>query len=169
MLFFHAFTGCDVISFFFGRGKKSAWHMWEVLPEPTDIFLELASSPVTVSEDIMLLIETFVVLWYDRTISRFRTVDEARQHLFCRRSRTLENIPPTSAALYSILYVLCIRLDMCGGKPFKMTRLYLALLTGVGRRVALTGSQYGAPFSKLKKHVMRSYTVSCRGLCEWLQ
>ena len=85
LLFFHAFTGCDVISFFSGRGKTSAWHVWEVLSELTDTFLELASSTVTVSEDIMLLIEKFVVLWYDRT-SEFRTVDEARQHFFCRRS-----------------------------------------------------------------------------------
>ena len=52
LLFFHAFTGCDVISFFSGSGKKSPWHVWEVLPELTDTFSELASSPVTVSEDI---------------------------------------------------------------------------------------------------------------------
>ena len=35
--------------------------MWEVLPELTDTFSELASSPVTVSEDIMLLIDKFVI------------------------------------------------------------------------------------------------------------
>ena len=61
LLFFHAFTGCDVISFFSGRGKKSPWHVWEVLPELTDTFSELAFSPVTVSEDIMLLIDKFLV------------------------------------------------------------------------------------------------------------
>ena len=72
-LFSHAFTGCDVISFFSGRDKKSAWHVWEVLPELTDTFLELASSPVTVFEDIMLLIEKFV----EQVNLEF---DEARQH-----------------------------------------------------------------------------------------
>ena len=29
---FHAFTGCDVTSFFAGKGKRSAWETWRVCP-----------------------------------------------------------------------------------------------------------------------------------------
>ena len=29
MLFFNAFTGCDVVSSFRGKGKKSAWQTWD--------------------------------------------------------------------------------------------------------------------------------------------
>ena len=29
LLSLHAFTGCDVISFFSGKGKKPAWHVWK--------------------------------------------------------------------------------------------------------------------------------------------
>lgn len=33
MLFFHAFTGCDVVSAFRGKDKKSAWLTWDVCKE----------------------------------------------------------------------------------------------------------------------------------------
>lgn len=29
---FHAFTGCDIVSSFAGRGKKTAWEMWKSFP-----------------------------------------------------------------------------------------------------------------------------------------
>ena len=44
------------------------------------------------------LIERFVVLLCDRT-SNVTKVNEARQELFVKKSRTLENIPPTQEAL----------------------------------------------------------------------
>ena len=30
---FHALTGCDTVSAFSGRGKKTAWNTWEVFPK----------------------------------------------------------------------------------------------------------------------------------------
>ena len=59
-----------------------------------------------------------------------------------------------------------IRVDMYGEKPFKITRLCLALLTGVGRRVALSGSQYGVLLNKFKKHAVNLYSVAVRELTE---
>ena len=35
LLFFHAFTGCDVTEYFSNRGKKSAWKTWLAWPEIT--------------------------------------------------------------------------------------------------------------------------------------
>ena len=32
---FHALTGCDMTSAFFGKGKKTAWSVWQSLPELT--------------------------------------------------------------------------------------------------------------------------------------
>ena len=29
---FHALTGCDTVSFFAGRGKKTAWDVWKAFP-----------------------------------------------------------------------------------------------------------------------------------------
>ena len=94
----HAFTGCDVVSFFCGRGKKSAWDAWRVCPTMTTVFMQLADLPTQVSEESLREIERFVVVLYDRT-SALSSVNEARQKLFSRGSRSLENIPPTQAAL----------------------------------------------------------------------
>ena len=44
------------------------------------------------------LLERFVVLLYDWT-SDLQTVNDARKQLFTQKSRSLENIPPTQAAL----------------------------------------------------------------------
>ena len=40
---FHALTGCDTTSAFFGKGKKRAWTVWQSFPELT-IPLQLLSS-----------------------------------------------------------------------------------------------------------------------------
>ena len=43
---FHAVTGCDTVSSFAGRGKKTAWTIWAVLPELTYAFLlKISSAP----------------------------------------------------------------------------------------------------------------------------
>lgn len=94
---FHAITGCDTVSFFSGKGKKSAWDVWNVFPEITNVFASLTVTPGGFSNDIAS-IERFVVLLYSRTSSQ-ASVNKARQELFSRNARTLENIPPTQAAL----------------------------------------------------------------------
>ena len=95
---FHAITGCDNVSLFAGRGKKTAWDVWKAFPSVTEAFLELTATPKSIQDYNFALIERFVVLMYDRT-SGLHEVNEARQELFCQRSRRLEGIPPTRAAL----------------------------------------------------------------------
>jgi hypothetical protein len=51
ILYFHAFTGCDVVSSFHGKGKKSAWLTWEVCDEVSKTFTKLSNCPTEVSED----------------------------------------------------------------------------------------------------------------------
>jgi len=48
MLFFHAFTGCDVVSAFRGKGKKSAWQTWDVCDEASGVFSKLSQYPPVV-------------------------------------------------------------------------------------------------------------------------
>lgn len=96
--FFHAITGCDTVSFFCGRGKKTAYETWKAFPAVTPVFCKLATNPQTVSDQDMAELERFVVLLYSRTCPNSR-VNDARQTLFAQSSRTLENIPPSQAAL----------------------------------------------------------------------
>jgi hypothetical protein len=98
MSIFHALTGCDVTSFFCGRGKKSAWDTWDVYPDITNMFLELSDAPIELTGNNLNLCERFVILMYDRT-SDLMAVNDARRHLFSRRSKALESIPPTQSAL----------------------------------------------------------------------
>ena len=37
--FWYCLTGCDTVSMFAGRGKKTAWQVWSVLPEVTRAFV----------------------------------------------------------------------------------------------------------------------------------
>ena len=96
---FHAFTRCDQVSFFVGRGKKAAWNTWNHFGELTTSFSSMSLLPKL--EDITShspSIERFVVLLYDRT-STISTVNKCRKDLFTRKDRPLGGIPPSSDVL----------------------------------------------------------------------
>ena len=98
---FHAFTGCDTTSSFFGRSKKSAWAAWLSYPEVTEAFLYLVKHPyelIDATSPHFLTLERFTVILYHKG-STLLSVNEARRHLFCKKNKTLENLPPTQNAL----------------------------------------------------------------------
>ena len=98
LLFFHALTGCNTVSSFCGRGKKTAYETWRAYPTITPVFQRLASIPAQITDEDFAELERFVVLLYDRTSSHSE-VNRIRQVLFSKSTRSLENIPPTQAAL----------------------------------------------------------------------
>ena len=98
ILFFHAFTGCDTVSAFRGKGKKLAWQTWDVCPEASDVFTKLSCYPTDVEEDDTVMLEKFVVTMYDRSSSTV-AVGDARLELFARKQRSYDAILPTRAAL----------------------------------------------------------------------
>ena len=38
IVFWFIFTGCDTVSSFGGRGKRTAWEVWQMFPESTSCF-----------------------------------------------------------------------------------------------------------------------------------
>ena len=66
-------------------------------PEFTQLFLRMLASPEKFQDDFNQ-IERFVSLMYDKTTVHDK-VNDARKHLFTKRGRALETIPPTQAAL----------------------------------------------------------------------
>ena len=98
LLFFHALSGCDTVSAFRNKGKKSFFQTWEVLPEITDTFLKLSSYPVDVNDTDEEMLEKFISLLYDRS-SQSLNVDYTRKKLFSQKNTSFDNLPPTSAAL----------------------------------------------------------------------
>ena len=97
LTFFHAFTGCDTVSAFSGKGIKSAFDLWNICPSVTAIFGSLSSMPDELRQEHLETIERFVILWYDRT-SRLSSINDCRRSLFSK-GRNLENFQPTQDAL----------------------------------------------------------------------
>src|ERR1700759_5566651 len=59
----HAITGCDTVSSFSGRGKKTAFDTWTAFPQLTDALLNLSVKPVLVNDQVVFsTVERFVVL-----------------------------------------------------------------------------------------------------------
>ena len=97
--FVHAFSGCDTVSAFAGRGKKTVWEIWNIFNEVTPAFRTLASKsdPSSIGDHLEVL-ERFVVLLYNRTSTEMN-VNEARKQLFSQKGRPMDGLPPTQAAL----------------------------------------------------------------------
>lgn len=66
---FLAFTGCDTVSSFGGRGKKMVWDTWMIFDDVTRAVCALAATPDSI-DNWMEPLERFVVLLYDRTSSQ---------------------------------------------------------------------------------------------------
>jgi hypothetical protein len=113
-----ALTGCDTVSSFFGKGKKSAWEAWNVYPGVTDTLISLSQSVQEIDQASLHVLERFVIIMYDRT-SDCTDLDTARKHLFTKKSKLLESLPPTSSAfaehvkraIYQAVFCWCPCLD----------------------------------------------------------
>ena len=65
-------TGCDTVSIFSGHGKKTAWKVWKVFPEVTEIFVRyLISCQYTLCMTLFPLFRFFIsILNIEQTSSK---------------------------------------------------------------------------------------------------
>ena len=98
ILFFRAFTVCDVVSAFRGKGKTAAWQTWNVYPEVSPVFTKLSTHPSIIGDEEQKVLEQFVITMYDRS-SEVTDIDAVRLDMFARKQSSYETIPPTQAAL----------------------------------------------------------------------
>ena len=96
--FFHAFSGCETVSGFRGKGKKSFFQTWNVITDVTETFVKLSKYPVYVDEQDIIKIEQFLVLLYDRS-SVLTDIDAARKVFFMQKNTQFDHLPPSKAAL----------------------------------------------------------------------
>ena len=99
---FHALTGCDTTSAFFRKGKKTAWSVWQSLPELT-LALQQLSCPnpsVDMIRTHTNVLERFVIQLYGVCDDDITCIDAARRYLFLHKGSDFENIPPSSDALH---------------------------------------------------------------------
>ena len=82
---FHSLSGCDTVSSFTGRGKKTCWDMWKMFEPLTESRLNLAAAPAQLHLAEMQTIQRFTVSLYNITYG-LETVNEARKHMFGHES-----------------------------------------------------------------------------------
>jgi hypothetical protein len=61
--FVHAFTSCDTVSAFRGKGKRTAWQVWEIFDDATDTFFRLSQTPAVIDDQDMEFIEAATLPW----------------------------------------------------------------------------------------------------------
>ena len=103
--FWYVFTGCDQVSQFRGKGKKSAWKAWQKFPDATLTFKYFTEKPfknITSEEEEgqmhLDVLERYVLIIYSAT-SCAMTVNVARLELFSSKNQNMENLPPTKNSL----------------------------------------------------------------------
>ena len=58
---FHAQTGCDTVSAFVERGKRTAWAVWVSFPELTDALSKVKHEQTDITASYMSIIARFVI------------------------------------------------------------------------------------------------------------
>jgi len=93
----HAFTGCDSVSSFYGRGKVKAWKVMEE-EKSGDTFISLGRK-ITPSREVILQLESFTCALYSQ--KECTSVNEARYRIFKLHTKTLESgMPPNQDSLH---------------------------------------------------------------------
>ena len=96
--FFQAFTSWDQVSFLSHVTKSNTWKVWKSYDEVIPYFTSLSNHPsLDEVRAAMSTLERFTTILYDRT-SNSVTTNVCRRDLLCK-GRSIDNIPPTSAAL----------------------------------------------------------------------
>ena len=98
ILSFYAFTGCDAVSAFRGKGKTAAWQTWNIYPEVSPVFTKLRKHPSVIGDEEQKVLEQFVITMYDR-FSEATEIGAVRLDMFARKQRSYEAVPPTQAAV----------------------------------------------------------------------
>lgn len=139
---FHAYTGCDTVSSFSTKGKKSAWTTWMSYDDVTPTFLSLSTGPSLIKDEDTTVLERFTILLYNRT-STIVNIDEARCELFTKKGRAMDALPPTKAALVQHIRRAVYQGGHCWGK---MLHVNLDMPTPGDGSIQTAGNHYGPPY-----------------------
>ena len=97
LLGFHAMTGCDSNSAFYGQGKKGPWSIWKDNLQFREAFAYISSTPETIPDNIKSLLHAFIVKVYAPDLDE-ASVNRARFELFHYSGKDFDSMPPTEDA-----------------------------------------------------------------------
>ena len=78
------FTGCDTVSAFATKGKKTPWETWKGYDMATEAFVALSKAPKQIPEEVISIVKHFTIIFYDCTGSQVN-IDQARLELFTKK------------------------------------------------------------------------------------
>jgi hypothetical protein len=125
---FHALTGCDTTSSFYGKGKKSAWQAWELYPDVTSTFEFLAKNAyhqLTTDSVHFKRIERYVVILFDKS-SPLDSINKTRMELFCKNNRAMDRLPPTQVTMTACMlgvFLYCIAIHDASSNDYIFSQL----------------------------------------------
>ena len=145
----HALTGCDTVSAFAGRGKRTAWAVWESFPELTDALSEVNHEQTDITESCMSIIARFVILMYDRT-STCSDINTARKKLFAKNQFRLH-----TTLWCSMFDVQCTKDPYAGVRHYILNLSSHVQVSGVGKRhLEVSSNRFGQHYRKLQRSAM---------------
>ena len=154
----------DVIKhpFFSGKGKKTPFNIFTSFPECVEAFrtISTVSSAVEIPA-IQPILEKFVIQLYDRTNLK-TNVNDARKELFTQKGRSIDHIPPTSAALLQHTQRAALQANIWS-HSLESEPPVRCLVSGVGcPATTMDGLPYGHCFLKYLNLVRNSSSVRAR-------
>jgi hypothetical protein len=93
----HALPGCDIVSSFAGRRKKTAFDLWKSFDKITSVFSTFSRDQSAFLRQMQVCIGGDMLYFCTETI-----VDSARKYIFTNKNRSMDNKPPTQADLLQL-------------------------------------------------------------------
>ena len=99
--FFHAFTGCDLVSSMLGIGKKTSWNAWNAYPKVTNTFVTIIQDPSSIILDSLHMrrLDHWTVRMYSNNCDA-ELLNDAMKVMFTHSLKSLDSIIPTQHALF---------------------------------------------------------------------
>ena len=167
---FHALTGCDTTSSFFGKGKKTAWVAWNSIPELT-LPLKLLSCPspsLQILSTYSAVLQQFVTQLYGVYQNEISTVDAARHYLFLKKGKEFINMPPGSDALHQHLLRVAYQSGHIWGNKFEKAPVPVSVTDWGWQQDTpnSTPTPVYTSISTISKNIPELVSCSCKRVCK---
>ena len=131
---FHSFTGCDTVSSFAGKGKKTTFDTWRSFNAATEVFARLVTRPTGLDNVCMSVLESYVVLMYDRGVTKLLWTQPGST---CSRQKPDLSTPFHQPELHccSMQDEQHTRVAMYGVRPRTEIQIFLLQSPGDGARI----------------------------------
>ena len=160
---FHALTGCDVTSFFAGKSKKISLEYMHCISQCNSGIPFIHKQPIhhfwQFHGDNWKVCSSLVRQNHWNIQSK-----DTRQHLFSRKSRTLENIPTTFAALKQHTLQTVYRGGHVWGQALSKSPTLLCPSQWGWEKAGESSNRGGQLLVKLKKSAMNLYIVVAKSM-----